>query len=279
VINFTFQSKRERTRMNANLKNLIEPDDIRTLQMKIVERAVRPVRAIKVRKRKFRDELLAHLSAIYDEELSRWNDPQRALEEASNRFGDSAELTAELQTAVPRIEQWEAALEPLCGWRPPESEILWMCRVTIHISLLMTITYLLVALFAVQQFGWSYSVWLMLRPLAACVIVSGIIIALSGICYFKIRDSIFGTFGSPKSWASATTWATLLTASTVACGLTFKAVAYGSLSSAAAVFFPWLAACMIWSASVLVFARIVGPQEIRDAQWALLDLDERQFAD
>src|SRR5688500_9893828 len=59
------------------LRNLgFEPDEIRAdvfrvriRLMKIVERAVRPVRASVGRKRKMREELFAHLTAIYEEEL------------------------------------------------------------------------------------------------------------------------------------------------------------------------------------------------------------------
>lgn len=245
--------------------------------MKIVECAVRPVRATKTRKRKFRDELFTHLSAIYNEELSRSNDPHHALDVAGKRFGNPAELAAELQSTVPRSERWEAALQPLGGWHPPESEIRWMCRVTIQISLLMTIMLVIVAIFYVREFGWSYSVWLMLRPLAACVVVSSIIITLSGVFYFKIRNSIYGIDGKSKSWPRAIIWDVLLTISTVVCGLTFKAVAYGSLSSAVAVFYPWLATCVFWSICVFVFAMVVGPQEIRDVTWALLDLDDQEM--
>src|SRR3954447_4803338 len=41
---------------------------IRVAQMRLVERAVRPVHASTPRKRRMREELVAHLSAIYDQE-------------------------------------------------------------------------------------------------------------------------------------------------------------------------------------------------------------------
>ena len=43
---------------------------IRHEQMKLVERTVRPVHASVARKRKMREELLAHLTGIYEEELT-----------------------------------------------------------------------------------------------------------------------------------------------------------------------------------------------------------------
>ena len=52
---------------------------IRVMQMKTVERAVRPVRAGTVWKRKTREELLSHLTAIYVEERPRLQDPKAAM--------------------------------------------------------------------------------------------------------------------------------------------------------------------------------------------------------
>ena len=56
---------------------------VRLAQMRIVERIVRPLRASTPRKRKMREELLAHLSAIYDQELVRLHNPAAALEAAA----------------------------------------------------------------------------------------------------------------------------------------------------------------------------------------------------
>src|SRR5262245_36868744 len=71
-------------------------------QLKIlVERAVRPVRASFARKRKMREELLAHVSGVFDEELARLGDEPTALERTAQRFGPPAALAAQLQAAVP----------------------------------------------------------------------------------------------------------------------------------------------------------------------------------
>lgn len=88
--------------MNTNITAI---DDTTLALMKIVERAVRPVRANTIRKLKIRDELLAHLTAIYDEELTRLDDPALAVAAAAKRFGDPTELTDELQQTVPRRSQ------------------------------------------------------------------------------------------------------------------------------------------------------------------------------
>jgi hypothetical protein len=68
----------------------------------IVERVVRPVRASMSRKLKMREEMLAHLSAVFDEEAAAGLDnEQAALQRAAHRFGNPAELTGHLQVSVP----------------------------------------------------------------------------------------------------------------------------------------------------------------------------------
>src|SRR5262249_18890944 len=81
-------------------------------QLKIlVERAVRPVRASMSHKLKMREELLAHVSAVFEEEAARLNDEQAALEETAQRFGNPAELTGQLQVSVPTSDFLQRFLE------------------------------------------------------------------------------------------------------------------------------------------------------------------------
>jgi hypothetical protein len=71
-------------------------------QLKIlVERAVRPVRASMSHKAKMREELLAHVSAVFEEEAAGLDNEQAALERTARRFGNPAELTGQLQASVP----------------------------------------------------------------------------------------------------------------------------------------------------------------------------------
>jgi ATP-dependent Clp protease ATP-binding subunit ClpC len=69
--------------------------------MKAVERVVRPVRASLARKRRMRDELMAHVTALFDEEMRLPNSKGEALSRAVRRLGDPAELTAQLQQTLP----------------------------------------------------------------------------------------------------------------------------------------------------------------------------------
>jgi hypothetical protein len=251
---------------------------IRLLQMKIVERAVRPLLANMSRKRRMRDELLAHLSAIFDEEFGRCKDPKAALEAAGKRFGDPAELTAELQMTVPRPERWEYQFELLFGWHAPETVMRWMTRVAIQLCALMVGVCVLVALIALGEFGWSYSVWLTIRPVVAAAIVLPVSIAATGICYYKMRDHMFGVFGAEKSGKEVVAWAALMTASLVWSGFVFIAISYGSIATAQSLVVPFLGAGILWAASNLIAVKFFGPQEIRDTTWALLDLSDQPLA-
>src|SRR6516164_11496581 len=67
----------------------------------IVERAVRPVRVSNSRRRKIREELLAHVAGVFEEERARVDDDQTALERTALRFGNPAEVTKQLQESVP----------------------------------------------------------------------------------------------------------------------------------------------------------------------------------
>ena len=77
----------------------------------IVERAVRPVRVSNSHRRKFREELLAHVVGVFEEERARVDDDQAALERTALRFGNPAEVTTQLQLSVPAgdsiVRIWE----------------------------------------------------------------------------------------------------------------------------------------------------------------------------
>src|SRR6185312_9918372 len=59
---------------------------------------------------RMREELLAHLTAIYEEELARLEDETAARAEAIQRFGDPETLTLELQQSVEWRDRMDARL-------------------------------------------------------------------------------------------------------------------------------------------------------------------------
>jgi hypothetical protein len=79
-----------------------------------VERIVRPVRATQRRKLRMRRELLAHMLAAFEEERHRFpGDERGAIEQATLRLGEPAELTATLQRTVPLVERVLLARLPM----------------------------------------------------------------------------------------------------------------------------------------------------------------------
>jgi hypothetical protein len=88
----------------------------------IVERAVRPVRASTSRKRKMREELLAHVSAVFEEEANK-GDEVAALERTAQRFGTPAELHHQLQSALSAGDAAGCFIEALIGFPPRESAL------------------------------------------------------------------------------------------------------------------------------------------------------------
>lgn len=67
----------------------------------MVERVVRPVPASMARKRRVREELLDHVTAVFEEEMARLGDEQAALERTAQRFGNPDELTGQLLKSIP----------------------------------------------------------------------------------------------------------------------------------------------------------------------------------
>lgn len=67
----------------------------------MVERVVRPVPASTARKGRMREELLGHVTAVFEEELATLGDDEAALERTEQRFGNPDELTGQLLKSVP----------------------------------------------------------------------------------------------------------------------------------------------------------------------------------
>jgi hypothetical protein len=73
-----------------------------------------------------RQELLAHLTGLVEEEQARGGDERQALARALQRFGDPAGLSRDLQASVPRLERW---LSQLFFRGPGERELRYGARI------------------------------------------------------------------------------------------------------------------------------------------------------
>lgn len=95
-------------------------NELTLTQLKIlVERAIRPVRANFGRKRKMREELLGHVTGVFEEEYATLGDERLALEQTAQRFGQAADLTEQLQAAVPAGD----AIDRFFSGQPGESTL------------------------------------------------------------------------------------------------------------------------------------------------------------
>jgi ATP-dependent Clp protease ATP-binding subunit ClpC len=166
----------------------------------IVERAVRPVRASVFRKRKMREELLAHVSGVFEEE-ARLGDEQTALARTQERFGQAAELTGQLQASVPRADDLNRFAEDLVGYTAGGSALRLAARAAAVIGAVCFIL-LGIAIF-IQVLRGQGSEWLtvarvpgLLAPLLmAFWVFSGTLLA------HGLRQALFGPAG--RSWLRA----------------------------------------------------------------------------
>ncbi len=241
-------------------------------QMAIVERAVRPLRCGARYKRKIREELLAHLNGIFEEERATSNDPHAALVAASKRFGDPVALSRQLESALPWHERMTYLAERWFGWRAPESATRMMLRVSLltgaifcgFMVLIMGLTYVLR--------GSRFADGPALRTLAAMAFLLPVAQFLIGVCYYRIRDSFFGVFGSAKSTLGAIVFAVLLALSMMACSVAAIALINASFAPALELAVQIIVASIGTAIVCTILARQHGTTEIRDVVWACLDV-------
>jgi hypothetical protein len=175
-----------------------------------VEHTVRPVRASNLRKDRMREELLAHLTQIYQEEFARLGDESEAVAQARRRFGEPAEVTRALQASVPG---WERILftrllpDPKCLLLFPfaskqESVFRWAARWSGPLLLLVLIAFL-TQLFLVPLVRG--------RPLPLNVMQFGLAVLLgfsvNVYCFplflHMIRQALYPKGGGAASWIQA----------------------------------------------------------------------------
>jgi ATP-dependent Clp protease ATP-binding subunit ClpC len=259
------------------LRNLgIKPDEIRAevfrarvRLMKIVERAVRPVRASVGRKRKMREELLAHLTAIYDEELERLKNPAAAADEAAKRFGEPLELAHEIELALPLHERLNYFVERWALYRAPESAAHFSMRMGVYTFYLLAVILSTVAAAIYLRYGWIEEVQTLVRVFTAIVLLTPPAQFAVWLSYIKMRDAMWGAFGSRRSLVRVVMFNLLIA---IVAQLYLLGVAAGSQLDLGAV----MKAGVVGAITAIVFfliARLSGPTEIRDTHWALLDLE------
>lgn len=165
-------------------------DSVMTELKVIVERAARPVRASKLRKRRMREELLGHLVGIYEEELGRLGDHQAALEQAGQRFGDPKELTEELQEAVPKWDRVFPILDEL-EFKPGRSLLRVAGKHVLFAFALFSVT-----LLGILPLAWARGrlgeIGFLLHLLLVMCIVSGGFSFVFALLTERLRRALYG---------------------------------------------------------------------------------------
>ena len=147
-----------------------------------------------------REELLSHLTGIYEEELARLGNPTVALRAAADRFGDPATLASELNETLPLAERATYFINRSQGQRPHESVPHYMLRLATGMTAFVAAFFcclVLVALFLKD--GWNVSL-ILAKPLIGILPFMFVDVFLLGLLYFKLRDAICGAPWARKSW-------------------------------------------------------------------------------
>jgi hypothetical protein len=243
-------------------------------QLKYVERIVRPVPAGSGCKRKMREELLTHLTTIYEEELARLKNPVSAWQSAAERFGTPAEISRELRNSLPLRERLNDFVERRLGvgWRPPETATHWMARSALHTAILLAAMNVVTAILMFAAVGANSGVWAAIRAIAAMSLCIPFLQFVLGVAFFKMRDAVFGVFGTRKSHVTAAAMAALMSLTIAATFTAFVSITSGQLAPQSQLIAIALAT-IATPLFVLVIIRTDGPQEIRDTLWGCLEID------
>lgn len=246
--------------------------------MVLVERAVRPVVAGPTRKMRMREELLAHLDGVYQEELTRTGDAATARAEAVRRFGDPAILTADLQQSVSFRERLDGRLNRLFGWRAGEP--VWSSAgrlaglVAAVVVLWLGLT-LAATAWRRPHDGSVPSAGQLLRLFGALLVFAPAAVFLLTALFLRIRGALFG---ETRSWRRAVGFAAVSVLVVPAAGTAFYLIGLPDVSevvselTTARSIASSVAAYLVIPLVLLWFAWKTGPAAVRRAEWAALDV-------
>ena len=238
-----------------------------------VERCVRPIVASAVRKDRMREELLAHLTALVDEECKHTNDEQAALVRALERLGEPAALTRELQASVSRRDRAFHAVEHWFSWHAPESSTRYAIRLGVIVllsNLALAALIVLPAYFLGSRTDGT-SLERLWNGVSFLLVESAAVVPLA-LLYFKIRDSLLGRPGVTQSFWRALGFAGLFGVVAFASGVIWPLIGLGNVEATLALFPFWLSSLFVLPPLTFVFTLISGRQQLRHTEWECLDL-------
>jgi hypothetical protein len=160
-------------------------NDITLNQLKvIVERSMRTVRVSADLGWRMRQELLAHVVAVFEEEAAQGGDDNLALDRTVQRLGNPAELAEQLQDSAPKSDRWVRFFEYVFAGVGVSR-----LRLVVHYALFGVLlgSILLAVKFTQQRsFDWPVVVLLTVVPFFCVILVD------------QMREALFGPRG--PSW-------------------------------------------------------------------------------
>jgi hypothetical protein len=239
-------------------------------QLKIlVERVVRPVRASTFRKRKMREELLAHVVGVFEEE-ARLGNEQVALARTRERFGQAAELTGQLQASVPPGDGINRFAEDFV-YGSGESALLLAARAAAAVGAVCFVLVGIVILIHVLR-GQGRE-WLTVARLPSLLapLWGAFLVFCGTLLHYGMRHALFGPAG--RSWlraslVAAAAWL-IIPVTTLALCLVVRADIQRSLWEVV----PLLPPGVLVPVALVAMAYLVDSECRDDREWASLQID------
>jgi hypothetical protein len=250
-------------------------NDVYELELrKLVESVVRPVVAVRATKRRMREELLAHVQAVFDDELVTSGNESSAWKRTQERFGEPRESTVALQASIGRRERMAARLEPYMQvmWEPGDTvgSLLLRQAAQIGLYLALLLPLLTVASLLTQRPG---GVTFAVRCSFAMALMLPVFVGAFTFVPINFGDVIFGRPEQRSRRAMA-----LYAIGSVVClpviAFSFYYTLTGDLQSALR---HGLWGCLFAPANLFLFyvaGRLAYRQSADDHRWVMLNLEE-----
>jgi hypothetical protein len=225
----------------------------------IVERAVRPVRASSSRKRQMREELLAHVIGVFEEEAKLGDEPA-ALARTQERFGQAAELTGQLQASVPRGEDLFGGSGPSALRLAASVAAAFGALVCVQLGIMMLIHGRLPVAVAVPALPFLISLCVAFLSFCGTLLIQG------------MRQALFGPAG--RSWlraglVAAAAWI-VIPVTTFALSLAVTVDIQRILSEFVV---PLLPINVLAPVALVALVYVFVPEWRHDREWARLEID------
>ncbi|MFV1965855.1 MAG: hypothetical protein ACC628_10560 [Pirellulaceae bacterium] len=249
-----------------------------------VERAVRPVRAEESTKCNMRDELYAHITSIYEEELQRTGDEDAAIEGACRRFGEPDDLTVELQASIQWIERVAARSDALVRRRRNETVLRHALRMAgtclLGYTVLGVVTFTAVhflALVGVDPGSGNRSGQFALR-LRMTASLGGWFVVNSGaftLIGYAMRSQVEAGLLRPRSFLVTGGLCALTALTVLVTGWGFLLSLPGiDLGISLALLPRWVVLAGLTPLGFVIVARLAAIEMVRSKPWTSLDIDD-----